>query len=61
MIRVNAAKRTYVNFSKANWTSFREYLEVEIGRLPEPQNIHVFEKHFLKKITDAVKKYIPAG
>ena len=61
MVRVNAAKRTYVNFFKANWASLREYLEVEIGRLPEPQDIHVGEKHFRKKITDAAKMYIPAG
>ena len=41
--------------------SFREYLEEKIGRLPEPQNIHIGEKHFRKKITDAAKRYIPAG
>ena len=50
-----------MNFSKANLASFREYLEVEIDRLPEQQNIHVGEKHFTKKITDAAKRYIPAG
>ena len=61
MVRVNAAKRTHVNFSKANWANFREYLEIEIGRLLEPQYIHVGEKHFRKKITDASKSYIPAG
>ena len=33
---------------------------LEIGRLPEPQDIHVGEKHFRKKITDAGKRYIPA-
>ena len=46
--RVNAAKRTYVNFSKANWVSFREYLEEDMGRLPEPQYIHIGKKHFRK-------------
>ena len=61
MLRVNATKRTYVNFSKANWASFREYLEEEIGRLPEPQDIHIGEKHFRKMMTDAAKRYIPAG
>ena len=38
-----------MNFSKANWARFI-YLEVEIGRLSEPQDIHVGEKHFRKKI-----------
>ena len=38
-----------------------EYLEEEIGRLPEPQDIHIGEKHFRKKITDAAKRDIPAG
>ena len=32
VVRVNAAKRTYVKFSKANFLSFREYLEIGIGR-----------------------------
>ena len=39
VVRVNAAKRTYVIFSIANWASFREYLEEVI----------VNEKHFRKK------------
>ena len=50
-VRVNAAKRTYVNFSKANWASFREYLEEEIGRLPEPQDIHCYGSWFLVRCT----------
>ena len=29
--------------------------------MPEPQYIHIGEKHFQKKLTDAVKRYIPAG
>ena len=61
MVRVNAAKRTYVNFSKARWASFRENFEIEIGRLPEPQDIYVGEKHFRKKITNPAKRYIPAA
>ena len=44
-----------------HWTSVGEYLEEEIGKLPEPQGIHIGEKHFRKKITDAAKRYIPAG
>ena len=34
--------------TKANWASFREYLEVEIGILPERQDIHIGEKLFRK-------------
>ena len=48
------------DFSKANWVSFREYLE-EIGRMPEPQDIHTDNKYFRKKITDAARMYIPVG
>ena len=29
--------------------------------MPEPQDIHVGEKHFRKKITDAAKRYIHVG
>ena len=44
-----------------NCDSFREYLEEEIGRLPEPQDIHIGEKNFRKKITNTAKRYIPGG
>ena len=56
VVRVNAANITYVNFSKANRASFKEYLEEEIDRLSEPLYIHIVEKHFRKKITDIYQK-----
>ena len=46
VVSVNAAKRTYDNYSKANWARLKEHLEEEIGRLPEPQDIHIGETKF---------------
>mgnify|MGYP004733457139 CR=1 FL=1 len=52
MLKVSAAKRPVL---------YLEYLEEEIGKLTEPRDIHIDEKHFRKKRTDEAKIYTPAG
>ena len=60
VVIVNDWERTYVNFSKANWASFREYLKEEVGsRLSEPQDIHISEKHFLLNIYQKSDQIFP--
>jgi len=58
---IDAEKRTYINFNKANWEGFAEYIEMKLSQHPIPSDSRSGEKTLRTIITDAAKRYIPAG
>ena len=58
---VKAEKRVFINFSKADWPGFQQYVEERIKWLPKSDNIHVCEKALRQLLLKSSKKYIPKG
>ena len=59
--RIKAPKRTYINFKKADWESFRNYIEEKLQQIPLTDNVHKSEKQIRTTIQRAAKRFIPAG
>ncbi|XP_069961970.1 uncharacterized protein [Bactrocera oleae] len=53
--------RTFINFSKANWVGFTEFIESTFNALPIPTDVIVGERQFRKVIAAATARFIPAG
>ena len=56
-----AEKRTYVNFNKADWPKFAEYVDRKLYNTPSPSDARHGEKILRQIIVEAAKKHIPAG
>lgn len=54
-------KKSYRNFSKANWEDFKEYIEAILENGQVQSDVHQGERTLLVKITAAVKRFNPAG
>jgi hypothetical protein len=57
----NAKDITFINYSKANWSSFNKYVENKFKRCRRINNVHNAEIYFRHTLQKAAKKYIPAG
>ena len=60
---INAPKRTFINFNKANWQGFQDQIENALltSVLPIDSDPHKKEKHLRKIINAAAKAHIPSG
>ena len=58
---VDSQKRTFINFKKADWPNFKDFIEAKILAAPELEDINKREKLLRDTITTAAKVYIPAG
>lgn len=59
--KVEAEKRNYINFNKADWAAFTGYSESCFENMEEPSNILKDENKFRTVLTEAKRRYIPAG
>ena len=57
---VASDKRTFVNFNKADWMSYRDFIEDRIKFLPA-ENVHNMEQALRRSLQKAMKKHIPRG
>ena len=53
--------KTYINFKKADWTSFTTDTEAEFSNLEQPTDVHKAEKTFRYILNKASKAHIPHG
>ena len=58
---VKAPKRTFINFKKADWQNFSEYIEDNISSAPNTDDTHKREKFLRDLINTSAKIYIPSG
>ena len=58
---MDAPNRTFVNFKKANWEGFRDYIEEKVAAPPNTSNVLTKEKFLREVITTASKIHIPSG
>ena len=54
-------KRTFINFNKADWNSFKDMTEEDFSKTTPTGNVHKDEKTFRNIINKAAKRNIPAG
>ena len=59
--KVDAPKRTFVNFKKADWTSFTSLTEDLFANATVTNNVRKNERTFRKILQKAAKLHIPAG
>ena len=59
-LSVASDKRTFVNFNKADWMSYRDFIEDRIKFLPA-ENVHNMEQALRRLLQIAMKKHIPRG
>lgn len=59
--KINAEKKTYINFNKANWQGFLDFTETYFEKTTFPQTIAEAEKKFRNILNKAKARYIPAG
>ena len=59
-LSIASEKKTFVNFNKADWTSFRNFVEERIKFLPA-ENVHKMEHSWRALLQKAMKKHIPKG
>ena len=53
--------RTFVNYKKANWNDFTQYIEEELEKNLSQTNVQTMNKELIKVIKEADRKYIPKG
>ena len=53
--------KTFINFKKADWDTFKTSTEEEFAKLSPPSNVYKAEKKFRKIINKASKRCIPSG
>ena len=58
---IKAPNRTFINFKKADWNSFQDYIENQIDPEQEFSNPQQAEKFLRNVINTAAKIYIPSG
>jgi len=58
---IEAEKRTFINFNKADWPNFTEYIDNRLSNAPSPTDARLDEKVLRQIIVEASKRYIPAG
>ena len=67
MITVNSGteikkhNRTFINYKKANWEKFTEYIENKIEDTEETEDPHKLNKIIVEAIREADKIYVPRG
>ena len=59
--KIKSDKRTYINFSKADWINFEKYTEELFETAATTDNVHKSEKIFRQILNKASKKFIPKG
>ncbi len=59
--RHKSTNRTYINFAKADWKSFKDSTEAIFATAAHVDDVHKSEKFFRKTVQNAAKKHIPAG
>ena len=59
--RTPAPNKTFVNFKKADWASFKAQTENAFSNATTNNNVHAREKIFRNIINKASKQHIPAG
>ena len=53
--------KTFINFKKADWSTFKTTTEGKFAKLSPPSNVYKAEKKFRKIINKASKQCIPSG
>ena len=53
--------KTFINFKKADWTTFTKATDVEFLKLVEPEDVNKAENCFCQIIIKVSKRYIPQG
>src|SRR6478609_2681673 len=59
--RLQQTPKTFTNYKKANWTSFKEKIEQALSNTPAPDNVHTSNKLLTNLILTANKHHIPKG
>ena len=59
--KTKAPNRTFINFNKADWDGFKNYIEEAVSSPPQTENVHKHERFLREVINTAAKIYIPAG
>jgi endonuclease/exonuclease/phosphatase (EEP) superfamily protein YafD len=54
-------QRAFVNYKKANWKDFTQYLEDKLEEKLSQTNVQIMNKDLVKAIIEADRKYIPKG
>ncbi|XP_073841483.1 uncharacterized protein [Musca autumnalis] len=58
---VEPDKRTFVNYNKANWHGFMNFIDDSLRHLPSPSCARKGERILREVILKAAKRFIPAG
>ena len=53
--------KVYMNFGKADWSSFTEEIEIRLSNAYHSSNVHDDERFLRRTIQRAANKYIPSG
>ena len=54
-------KKTYINFAKADWQGFQQFIDDKLTNFVLNNNVHASKKNIRKIINKASKKFIPVG